>query len=187
MNGPYANGGHESVLADYLDDLLAPEFTPELEPMPVAPEPGTRYRLCSASGVALALPEDAVEPALPCPPLPTASRAGTPWYLGQAECSGRSFEVAHLGRLVAPGLSEQPATVLLPLRESDWALACDEASQMVSLCEQDVRWRKTPGNRSWLAGTVSARRVAVIDVGGMLDIFRSEANVAAVTTEENKK
>ncbi len=185
MSVPSVEPGHEAVLNDYLDALLTPESTAQQEP--VDTEPGSHYRLCSASGVALALPEDAVESALPCPPLPTASRADTPWYLGPVECSGRSFEVAHLGRLVAPGLSEQPAAVLLPLRESDWALACDEASQMVSLREQDVRWRKTPGSRSWLAGTVSARRVAVIDVAGMLDIFRSEANLPAVTTEENEK
>ena len=185
MSGPSANPRHETVLSDYLEALLAPESTAQQEPAEA--EPGSRYRLCSASGVALALPEDAVEPARPCPSLPPAPRADTPWYLGQVECSGRSFEVAHLGRLVAPGLSEQPATVLLPLRKSDWALVCDEASQVVSLRERDVRWRKTPGSRSWLAGTVSARRVAVIDVGGMLDIFRSEANVPVVAIEENEK
>lgn len=185
MSAASVNPGHESVLSDYLDALLTPESMAQQEPIDT--ESGSHYRLCSASGVALALPEDAVEPALPCPPLPPASCVDTPWYLGQVECSGRSFDVAHLGRLVAPGLSEQPAAVLLPLRESDWALACDEASQRVSLREQDVRWRTTPGSRSWLAGTVSARRVAVIDVGGMLDIFRSEANSSAVADEENEK
>ena len=45
-----------------------------------------------------------------------------------------------------------------------WALACSHIGEVVDLEPGDVKWRSQAGKRLWLAGTLLARRCALLDV-----------------------
>ena len=56
------------------------------------------------------------------------------------------------------------AASLLVIDDGRWALACKQIGEVVALDRSEVKWRSTASKRPWLAGTVSERGCALLDV-----------------------
>jgi purine-binding chemotaxis protein CheW len=67
--------------------------------------------------------------------------------------------------------AERIANILL-MGEGRWGLACDGIGEVVTLQHADVRWRTASGKRQWLAGTVSERLCALLDVDNLALMLR---------------
>lgn len=181
-----------SALADYLDDLLhgEPEFTdfdpdPEPEPEPdletaqetteilLAAGPvaadDERHYLFPLLGLTLAIPAHRV-----CAEQPMPSRldgdAGSLVCLA-ALGDDRVLPVLDLARLMLPGdaaelarpLTER-AGLLIVLDGGAWALCAEAPGELALLDLDGVQWRGPGSQRTWLAGTLAARRCALLEL-----------------------
>ena len=52
--------------------------------------------------------------------------------------------------------------------EGRWALGCSRIGDVVDLEPADVKWRSSSGTRLWLAGTVTARLCALLDIDALI-------------------
>lgn len=93
------------------------------------------------------------------------------WYLGLMNYRERSVPVIDTARLVLPEdklarLTQQPAerlTRIVFIDDGRWGLACDQVDEVITLTEEQVRWRSSRTKRRWLAGTVVEHMCAIID------------------------
>lgn len=94
-----------------------------------------------------------------------------PWYLGLMEYRGRQMPVVDTAQLVLPpdrlaSLMEQPEERLsrvVFIGDGRWGLACDEVAEVITLRQDQVKWRSSRTKRRWLAGTVIEHMCAIID------------------------
>jgi purine-binding chemotaxis protein CheW len=135
-----------------------------------------RYFLFAAGGLSLAIPahrvsaERALEGHLEGPPGALVRAMQLP--------TGLSFPVLDLARLMLPASSpalekplEQRTSFLVMLDNDVWACAAETPGNLEALDLEQVCWRGEQGSRPWLAGTVAARRLVLLDldaIAGML-------------------
>ena len=94
-----------------------------------------------------------------------------PWYLGLYTYRDRSVPIIDTAHLVLPEerlqrLAQDPSERLnriVFIGDGRWGLACDEVSEVITLTEEQVRWRSSRTRRRWLAGTVIEHMCALID------------------------
>lgn len=131
--------------------------------------PVAAYRMCHVAGMAVALPESLVAAVLPLPPLQPVAGAAS-WVLGQGDTVLGVRTVADLASLLGRERSGHGGTLLV-LGDCPWMLAVDDAGEVLSLRDADIRWRtseqRAQGGRCWLAGMASAPACALIDRAGL--------------------
>jgi hypothetical protein len=136
----------------------------------------TRYYLFAAGGLSLAIPahrvsgERAFEGDLGDP----SDRLVRTVTLS----TGVSVAVLDLARLMLPPSTpllekplEQRTSSLVMLDDDAWACAAEAQGQLEALDLEQVCWRGEQGSRPWLAGTLTARRLVLLDldaIAGML-------------------
>lgn len=73
------------------------------------------------------------------------------------------------------------------IHNSEWALACHEVAEAISLHPDEVKWRTHLGRRPWLAGTVVDHMCALIDVAAfarLLDSDKVPVDLQALMSDE---
>lgn len=121
---------------------------------------------------------------------PMAAQAD--WFMGLIRWNGRTIRVVDTARFVMPerigGEQALDYQSVVVLGDSHWALAVNNADQSVHLQPADIRWRKIPGKRPWLAGTVLEHLCALLDVDvliTMLDASDTAQQVKASLASQN--
>ncbi|MES2684481.1 MAG: chemotaxis protein CheW [Pseudomonadota bacterium] len=164
------------VVQSYLDALLDTVTPSEPETVvveaPPAIDDGLPVYVLAAGGLTLALPQAAVAEVLSMPgdadPLPG------PLAVGLAIHDEFPLWLADLAAMVLPAArhavlppAAERLTHALRLRGSEWALCVEAAPEKLVLKPDEIQPRGAGSTRPWLAGTVLARGLAVLDVAGL--------------------
>lgn len=95
-----------------------------------------------------------------------------PWVIGLLPNRGQNVQVVDVAQIIMPadsGALIQPAVdrmkFIILLGDSNFGLAVDSISQVLSLETDDVRWRGVQSKRPWLAGTVTEQMCALLEIG----------------------
>ena len=162
----------------YLDELL--ESISPAEPIGVAPPPepvaaaddGLSVYVLQAGGLSLAIPVVAVAEVMTMPA--DAEAMPGPLTIGLAIHDEFPLWLADLAAVVLPTarlaalpLASTRLTHVLRLRGSEWALCVEALPQPLTLAPDEIQARGAGSTRLWLAGTVLARGLAVLDVAGL--------------------
>ena len=161
---------------DYLDDLLgeAPADPSARDPAEdlAWPPSSAGYLMCTAAGVRVALPMGQVADILLTP-----MSDGSELQASDGN-TDRRVRVADLSRILADGLHEPAADMLVVLSGWRWALACRSTEEEASyIANKDVDWRVARDERTrrpWLGGMFKSGHCAVLDVVALLDMLDSE-------------
>jgi hypothetical protein len=180
----------EQLVADYLAELLTPAPTAAADPVgevhviafepwrntPVsqpAREDDSRYLLCVAAGVKLALPMADVTHLLPMPPL-TPPNTNNPICLGRWRHPSGEARVADLAAVLSPDMGGAPASALVILRDRVWALACVVDEEPVELDAEAIQWRHGVTTRTWLAGMSLEPKCGVVGTTALIEWLEKE-------------
>ncbi|SEV84080.1 hypothetical protein [Luteibacter sp. 329MFSha] len=180
----------EQIVADYLAELLTPvaAAAPEpaadvqvvaIEPWKAAPlgEPiaagDTRYLLCVAAGVRLAVPMADVTHLLPMPPL-SPPNSSNPICLGRWRHPSGEARVADLAAVLSPDMAGAPVSTLVILRDRVWALACVVDDEPVDLLPEAIQWRIGATTRPWLAGMSLEPKCGVVGTTALVQWLEKE-------------
>ncbi|HFD80854.1 MAG TPA: hypothetical protein ENK05_10780 [Gammaproteobacteria bacterium] len=138
-------------------------------------EPGissrARFRAQSfqVAGLTLAIPLDQVDAVVDATAVTPRSESSPPLW-GVLEDGAGSCRVVDTAQVVLPAARSaalgDPAarcTAVLRLR-GGWALACERVGEVVEIEAGEVCWRSERAQRTWLAGTLRARSMALLDV-----------------------
>lgn len=106
------------------------------------------------------------------------------WYLGLTQYRERSVPVIDTALLVLPedrlaqltAAPEERLGHIVYIGEGRWGLACDEVSDVISLSQDQVRWRSSRTKRRWLAGTVIDHMCALIDPPVFAEMLQTGIN-----------
>lgn len=137
----------------------------------VAPVTRFEVQLFSVAGITLAVPLSDLAGVISVQqqlgPVPGQS----PLVIGSVSWQGVESQVVDTARLVLPAdraaldpVTRGRAASLLVIDDGRWALACKQIGEVVALDRSEVKWRSTASKRPWLAGTVSERGCALLDV-----------------------
>lgn len=145
----------------YFDGLLAP-------PVEAAPD----YVVFRLARLDFALPAARVDTVLPWPPADALSPLPARGWLGRMRQDGRAIDIADTAAHLLPAGHRADAGVapqVLLLAGTTLGLACDAVVETGQrLDPQQVCWRGAHGTRPWLAGTLAARRCALIEPDALL-------------------
>ncbi len=101
------------------------------------------------------------------------------WFMGMYHVNDSNLNVVDTARWVMPSRYSQDDRegyrFIIRLGDSNWALACNEVNQSVSLLKSEVKWRTATSKRPWLAGTVISRMCALLDVDSMAHLLDIDA------------
>ena len=136
-------------------------------------------QLFTVAGLKLAVPLERVESMLSSQAGLTTIAEDTGLVLGTVTCNGKVARVVDTARLLLPQEragklatdTDARTRHLLILDDGDWALACSEVEEPVVLAEGDITRRTSAGRRPWLAGMVSSRGCALLDIDGVLRLL----------------
>lgn len=137
----------------------------------VAPVTRFEVQLFSAAGITLAVPLSDLAGVISVQqqlgPVPGQS----PLVIGSVSWQGVESQVVDTAGLVLPAdraaldpVTRGRAASLLVIDDGRWALACKQIGEVVALDRSEVKWRSSASKRPWLAGTVSERGCALLDV-----------------------
>ena len=129
-------------------------------------------------GLRLALPAEKLARIVEFPAdiLPAASTL--PWYAGQFMLGETGIDIIDPAEIVIPpshrvrssDARRQDMRHLLLIKDSSWALACQEVAS-VTIEDGQIRRRTVRTRRLWLAGTVMSHACGLLDVDGLLANF----------------
>jgi purine-binding chemotaxis protein CheW len=103
------------------------------------------------------------------------------WYLGLMPYRGRQVPVVDTAQLVLPpdrlaklitGDKGRLGHVVF-IQDGAWGLACDAVEDVISLRQDQVKWRSSRSKRRWLAGTVLEQMCAIIDPPAFAEMLRT--------------
>lgn len=137
--------------------------------------------LFKLSGLSMAIPLIELDGILEWPDLLTPLPNRSPWYLGLLDNRGKTLPVIELAQLVLPQkLRDKNAADgavglnrIILIGDSNWGIACDSVSEVITLQPDEVRWRSSRTKRKWLAGTVIDHMCALLDAEGLVDLLGS--------------
>lgn len=109
------------------------------------------------------------------------------FYLGLIAHLDKSIPVIDTARLVLP--EDKRQTLLnadtrqcikrvVLIDNSRYGLACDEVDEVITLSENDVRWRSSRTQRKWLLGTVIEHMCALVDATAFSQLLATRAPVS---------
>ena len=135
--------------------------------------------LFDVSGVKFAVPLDKLNGILEwsneISPMPNRSE----WFVGILAERERQIKIIDTAIVVVPSKfrtqhrAEDLKKIIL-IGDSCWGLACDAVSEVITLRQQDVRWRKDSSKRPWLAGTVIEHMCALLDADEFASMLGSD-------------
>jgi len=135
--------------------------------------------LFDVSGVKFAVPLDKLNGILEwsseISPMPNRSE----WFVGILAERERQIKIIDTAIVVVPSKfrtqhkAENLKKIIL-IGDSCWGLACDSVSEVITLRQQDVRWRKDSSKRPWLAGTVIEHMCALLDADEFASMLGSD-------------
>ena len=179
----------EQIVADYLAELLTPALPPaapdaEVKIVSIDPwrtvasdEPATRadsrYLLCLAAGVRLAVPMADITHMLPMPPL-TPPNTTNPICLGRWRHPSGVARVADLAAILSPDMAGAQSPTLILLGDRAWALACIVDEEPVELDAAAIQWRKGATTRPWLAGMSQEPKCGVVGTTALIEWLEKE-------------
>jgi len=180
----------EQIVADYLAELLTPVAGALADPVGdvqvVAIDPwrtaaddagdavgDSRYLLCVAAGVKLAVPMADVTHLLPMPPL-SPPNSTNPICLGRWRHPSGEARVADLAAVLSPDMAGAPVTTLVILRDRVWALACVVDEEPVELAPEAIQWRQGATTRPWLAGMSLEPKCGVVGTTALMQWLEKE-------------
>jgi hypothetical protein len=179
----------EQIVADYLAELLTPALPAaapgaEVKIVSIDPwrtvsndEPATRadsrYLLCLAAGVRLAVPMADITHMLPMPPL-TPPNTTNPICLGRWRHPSGVARVADLAAILSPDMAGAQASTLILLGDSAWALACIVNDEPVELNATAIQWRTGASTRPWLAGMSQDPKCGVVGTTALIEWLEKE-------------
>ncbi len=201
MNRSTGNDGlsaRELALSEYLDSLLtepAPEdefCTPsdisvEREQMPqagFAAGPPTddstpEYLKFQTAGLSLAIPMEKVAGEMTWSADIVPVDGSPAWILGQRQFQDRAVQIVDIAMLIIPkarrdalnSASRSRYQHVVVIGNGRWGLACEQRDDQIDLSAKQVNWRTDQGTRSWLAGTLTKDRCALLDVDAMVKLL----------------
>jgi len=135
--------------------------------------------LFKVSGISLAVSLDKLNGILEwkeLSPMPNRSSC----FLGLRAERDRQIKVIDTALIVVPAkfrtnhVVENLNKVIL-VGNRHWGLACDEVAEVITLQQDDVRWRGDTSKRPWLAGTVVEHMCALLDVDELVTMMSTDA------------
>jgi hypothetical protein len=179
----------EQIVADYLAELLTPALpaaAPDAEVKIVSIDPwrsvsndkpatraDSRYLLCLAAGVRLAVPMADITHMLPMPPL-TPPNTTNPICLGRWRHPSGVARVADLAAILSSDMAGAQASTLILLGDSAWALACIVNDEPVELNAMAIQWRTGATTRPWLAGMSQEPKCGVVGTTALIEWLEKE-------------
>ncbi len=131
----------------------------------------------SLAGLKLALPMAKIGNIVDTVVLAAPAADSAPWVIGTLGVADRIVKVVNPCGIILPPerqpLAWRPVTVIV-FWDSCWGLGCDGYLAAASLEPDEVRWRTARTQRSWLAGTVSTRGYALMDVDALVALFEQD-------------
>jgi len=135
--------------------------------------------LFDVSGVKFAVPLDKLNGILEwsdeISPMPNRSD----WFIGILVERERQIKIIDTAIVVVPAKFRSQHTPenlqkIILIGDSHWGLACDAVSEVITLRQKDVRWRKDSSKRPWLAGTVIEHMCALLDADEFASMLGSD-------------
>ncbi|WP_081617261.1 chemotaxis protein CheW [Thioalkalivibrio sulfidiphilus] len=154
------------VQAPVVEPSQAQSPSPEVGP----PEWGRERFQCLGlrlAGLTLAVPLVKLNGIIEMPDEITPMPGHQPWFLGLVRHLDRQVKVVDIARIVLPeGREYAPieARHVVLMDDSQWGIACEGITEVMTLESDAVRWRSSRGKRPWLAGTVIEQMCAILDV-----------------------
>ena len=113
-------------------------------------------------------------------PMPNRSE----WFLGVRPEREHQIKVIDIAVLVVPSKfrknhRQENLQKIILIGDSQWGLACDGVSEVITLRKSDVRWRSETSKRPWLAGTVIEHMCALLDADEFSTMLGSDQLVPA--------
>lgn len=174
------------ALEGYLEALLEQGAGTAAREPAEAEAHGIESLVVRTGGVAVALPQRSLEATLPWPDRLARPPRGAPsWFVGRMRHGRAWLPVADLAALILPpgcqGRLAEPAVrlrwvLLVEAVHMRWGLACESVTEPTRLAPAALRPRE-PAWPAWLAGTVPARRLLVVDVHRLIDQMSREAGI----------
>ena len=137
----------------------------------VAPVTRFEVQLFSAAGITLAVPLSDLAGVISVQQQLGPVSGQSPLVIGSVSWQGVESQVVDTAGLVLPAdraaldpVTRGRAASLLVIDDGRWALACKQIGEVVALDRSEVKWRSSASKRPWLAGTVSERGCALLDV-----------------------
>lgn len=99
------------------------------------------------------------------------------WFMGVMLYKEQQISVVDTAKWVMPEKYNQDLKnslnyqYIIMLNESDWGLCAEKLVNTVTLDQDDVKWRDSPGKRPWLAGLVKEHMCALIDVDSLIALL----------------
>ena len=190
-----SSGDARSALSKYLDELLHPAqeaagsdskssasgLPGEDADVEVAAgriEPADeRYYVCSLAGLAVALPAVRISGEQETPEALAGTVGDLVWFVDPGP--GQRRPVVDLACLVlADGTpAERPAPavgegILILLDGGSWSLWAPRRGELEAIDCEAVRWRGPSSVRRWMAGTLAARRLVLLDLDHIAGMIR---------------
>jgi purine-binding chemotaxis protein CheW len=132
-------------------------------------------RLIEVAGLTLAVPLAQLADLLPMPDVPPPAGA-PPLVIGEFAYRGGRVRVVDTARLILP--AERAAALdrdagersrhLVVIDAGRWALACSRIGDVIEVGSAEITRRGPGSRRQWLAGTLTGRRCALLDVDGLI-------------------
>ncbi|UPW20032.1 chemotaxis protein CheW [Agarivorans sp. TSD2052] len=100
------------------------------------------------------------------------------WFAGIMIEREQKLSVVDTAKWVMPNQPFDPEyKYVVMLGESPWGLSCEKLFGTERLTRDDVKWRKVPGQRRWLAGMVKKKMCALVHVEELLAMLSQGVNI----------
>jgi len=173
-----------AVETEVVTEITTENSTPVVEetalemPAPVeadeAPEPCSDFQvmLFKVAGLTLAVPLDGLNGVVEWKDDLAEMPGHADFYLGILQHLGQRIPVVEMASLVFPAEKLKSLNVPAPrdritrivlIDEGRWGLAVDSVEEVITLQQDQVRWRSERTQRKWLLGTVIDHMCALID------------------------
>jgi len=164
------------------DDTLQTETSLEKavnEAFPALTEDEFQALLFDVAGVKFAVSLDKLNGILEWSDQVTQMPNSSEWFIGVLDERDRRIKVIDIATLVVPSKfranrSHDALKKIILIGDSYWGLACDAVSEVITLQQDDVKWRSVSSKRPWLAGTVKEHMCALIDVDEFAELLSSD-------------
>lgn len=112
--------------------------------------------------------------------LPLNSLLGKPdWFTGVVTHNQSLFNIVDTAKWINIGSPSQTLnyTHFVLLGSTEWGLSCEKLLGTETLKTEQIKWRKVPGKRPWLAGMVKDKMCALLHAEELVKLLQSGINI----------
>ena len=170
---------HENIVVTEDSTVIENELATESIIPEWANEP-FQILLFEVAGLKLAVPLVELSGVIEWKDSITAMPGHADFYMGILQHLGNKIAVIDTAKMVLP-ISKQAQLInddavervnhIVLIDDYKWGLACDKIGEVMTLKPDDVRWRTSNSNRSWLAGTVIEHMCALLNSEGFASML----------------